>query len=104
MSPVKRLVKAATAPVRGYLNNHFEMVKEEVRHHTPVVDVDVDTSAAWLRVAELENTLAETSLYQARMLARLSEDLIDLAARIDGLERVVRQVASVVAASTVADR
>ena len=79
------------------------MVKEEVRHRTPVVDVGVDTSAAWLRVAELENTLAETSLYQARMLARLSDDLIDLAARIDGLERVVRQVASVVAASTVAD-
>ena len=99
---MKRLAKAATAPVRGYLNSHFEMVKQEVRHHTPVVDVD--TSGAWLRVAELENTLAETSLYQARMLARLSDDLIDLAARIDGLERVVRQVASVVAASTVADR
>ena len=97
-SPVGRVARAATAPVRGYLNNHFEMVKDEVRRARPTVDVDM--SAAWDTLVELENAIAELSLYQARILTRVSDEVTDLTGRIDDLERVVRQLADVVAAST----
>lgn len=105
-TPLHRVARAATAPVRGYLNEHFEMVKDEVRRTAsippPAVTVAapvVDDSAAWVRVAELENTLAELSLYQTRVMTRMTDEVSDLAGRIDELERIVRQLASVVAAS-----
>jgi hypothetical protein len=102
-----RAARSVTAPVRNYLNNHFEMVKEEVRTSAihpganqavagaPAGVTDAD---AWSRVAELENLLAEHGVHQARVLARLSEDVVELSARIEDLERVVRQLAAVVAA------
>lgn len=96
-SPIKRAARAATAPVRGYINNHFEMVKDEVRATGSTVQVD--ESAAWERVAELENTIAELSLYQTRVLTRLSDDVVELTGRVDDLERVVRQLAAVVGAA-----
>ncbi len=96
--PLRSAARAATAPVRNYLNDHFEMVKAEVRDHQPVVDVD--QGAAWERVGELENTLAEMSLYQAQMLARLREQMGDLDARIANLESLVERLADVVGAMT----
>ena len=42
--------------------------------------------------------LAEQSVHQARVLARLTEEVVELSARIEDLERVVRQLAAVVAA------
>ncbi len=109
-SPLRRVARAATSPVRGYLNDHFEMVKDEVRaaayHGTPVVaapvvaaPIVIDESAGWVRVAELENTLAELSLYQSRVMTRMTDEVAELNVRIDDLERIVRQLASVVAAS-----
>ena len=107
MTVFHRAARSATAPVRNYLNNHFEMVKEEVRTSAihpganqavagaPDGVTDAD---AWSRVAELENLLAEHGVHQARVLARLSEDVVELSARIEDLERVVRQLAAVVAA------
>ena len=98
MTVFHRAARSATAPVRNYLNNHFEMVKEEVRTsaiHPGANQADAD---AWSRVAELENLLAEQGVHQARVLARLSEDVVELSARIEDLERVVRQLAAVVAA------
>ena len=97
-SPIRRAAKVATSPVRSYINNHFEMVKQEVRQHNPVIDID--SAGPWQRVAELENSLAETSLYQAKLLARLSDDISQLSARINDLERVVRQLAAIAAASS----
>ena len=106
MTVFHRAVRSATAPVRNYLNNHFEMVKEEVR--TSAIHPGANQAVggapaaadadAWSRVAELENLLAEHGVHQARVLARLSEDVVELSARIEDLERVVRQLAAVVAA------
>jgi hypothetical protein len=101
-----RAARSATAPVRNYLNNHFEMVKEEVRAaaihpgaNQAVAGASAGSDAdAWSRVAELENLLAEHGVHQARVLARLSEDVVELSARIEDLERVARQLAAVVAA------
>ena len=102
MTVFHRAVRSATAPVRNYLNNHFEMVKEEVRtsanHPVAGAPDGVTDADAWSRVAELENLLAEHGVHQARVLARLSEDVVELSARIEDLERVVRQLAAVVAA------
>jgi hypothetical protein len=99
-----RAARTATAPVRDYINNHFEMVKQEVRAAgaasagSGAVTIAADGDDAWARVAELENLLAEQSVHQARVLARLTEDVVELSSRIEDLERVVRQLAVAVAA------
>lgn len=106
MTVFHRAARSATAPVRNYLNDHFEMVKEEVRasanhpgaNHPAAGAPAAADADAWSRVAELENLLAEHGVHQARVLARLSEDVVELSARIEDLERVVRQLAAVVAA------
>lgn len=98
-SPVKRAARAVTSPVRGYINNHFEMVKDEVRQAQPHVDVDV--SGSWVGVVELENAIAELSLYQTRILTRMSDEVAELSGRVEALERLVGQLAEVIAASTV---
>ncbi|MEO6654433.1 MAG: hypothetical protein ABIP17_17475 [Ilumatobacteraceae bacterium] len=106
-SPLRRIARGATAPVRGYLNEHFEMVKDEVRRTSaltppPVavaIPAAVDDSASWVRVAELENTIAELSLYQTRVITRMTDEVAELNVRFDELERIVRQLAAVVAAS-----
>jgi hypothetical protein len=99
---LRRASRAATAPLRNYINNHFEMVKQEVRaagSHPPGSGTDAD---AWSRVSELENVLAEQSVHQARVLARLTEEIVELTVRVGDLERVVRQLA-IVAAPPVPD-
>jgi hypothetical protein len=98
-SPVRNLARAATAPFRGYFNEHFEMVKDEVRRTT--ASVSVDDAGAWRQISELESAIAELTLYQTRVLNRLGDDVASLVSRIDELERVVGQLAAVVAASTV---
>ena len=99
-SPIARAARATTAPLRNFFNEHFEMVKDEVRRNARSADSGGGEGDAksWQRVAELENNLAEQSLYQARVLNRLSDDVADLAGRIEDLERVVRQLAEVAAA------
>ena len=101
-SPLARAVRASTAPIRKFFNQHFEMVKDEVRRNAAGSDGGAGGGdiAAWRRVAALENGLAEQALYQARVLNRLADEIDDLSARIDDLERTVRQLAEVVAAGT----
>ena len=95
------VIRHRSAPALG--NDHFEMVKQEVRaagrgDGGPPPAAQVSGADAWTRVAELENVLAEQSLHQARVLARLTEEVTELSSRIEELERVVRQLALVVAA------
>lgn len=104
-SPLRRAARAASAPVRGYLNDHFEMVKQEVRRvgaetHTAPANIDVDVSASWVGVVELENAIAELSLYQGRLVARMTDEISELGERVAELERIVTQLAEVVAART----
>ena len=109
-SPLRRAAKAATSPVRGYLNDHFEMVKDEVRRvgetsaHAPApAPVEVDLSASWVGVVEMENAIAELSLYQGRLIARLTDEVSVMSERVADLERIVAQLAEVVTAAR-ADR
>ncbi len=98
--PIRSAARAATSPVRNYINRHFEMVKDEIRSHQPVVDA----GAAWERVAELENTVSEMSLHQAQILARLRDQLGEVDRRLAGLETLVERLADVVGQMTVDDR
>jgi hypothetical protein len=97
-SSAKRIARAATAPMRGYFNNHFEMLKHEVREHAS--SGGAGDSAAWDRIAQLENTIAELSLYQGRLLTRMSDDVSELGSRVHDLERIVRQLAAIIDEST----
>jgi hypothetical protein len=105
-----RAARAATSPVRDYLNNHFEMVKQEVRSAgatnagtAAAATGSGDGNDAWARVAELENLLAEQSVHQARVLARLTEEVVELTARIEDVERLLRQLAVAVSAPVADD-
>jgi hypothetical protein len=98
----KRIARGATAPVRGYLNDHFEMVKEEVRRvgataPAPATPVTGTTDEAWARVAELENLMAEQAVHQARVLARNADELAALSARVEELEALVRTMVELLA-------
>ncbi len=99
----RRAARSVTAPVRGYLNDHFEMVKEEVRRvgdtarpATTVPDGGT-TDEAWARVAELESLLAEQSVHQARVMARVGDEMAALTDRVAELEQLVRTLAELLA-------
>lgn len=99
----RRAARSVTAPVRGYLNDHFEMVKEEVRRvgatpATGTVPAAGTTDEAWARVAELENLMAEQAVHQARVMARVGDELAALTDRVAELESLLRTVVDIVAA------
>lgn len=97
----RRIARGATAPVRGYLNDHFEMVKEEVRRvgatAPEAAAAGGTTDEAWARVGELENLLAEQAVHQARVLARNADELAALSARVEELEALVRTLVELLA-------
>lgn len=96
---LRNVARSATAPVRGYFNQHFEQVKSEIRNQKPELD---DDSQAWKRVADLENQLAEMALHQSQVLARLADRVEATNDRVAELERLVERLADVIAAQTVA--
>ncbi len=97
---VRRAARSVTAPVRGYLNDHFEMVKEEVRRvgGSPSGGPAAAGDDAWARVAELENLMAEQAVHQARVLARVGDEVAALTERVVELEALLRTVVEAVAA------
>ncbi len=95
--PLRNAARAATSPVRGYFNQHFEQVKSEIRNQK----VELDDDDAWTRVADLENLLAEMALHHSQSLARLADEVATANDRIAELERLVERLADVVAAMTV---
>lgn len=93
-----------SGPLRDYFNQHFEMVKEEVRRSgaappVPAGDAPASDTAAWERVSDLENALAELSVHQIRVIARLTDEVGALGDRVADLERIVAQLADVVGAA-----
>jgi uncharacterized coiled-coil protein SlyX len=72
------------------------MVKEEVRR-VGAGRSAAPTDDAWVRVAELESLLAEQSVHQARVMARVADEIAALSERVGDLEHVVRALAAVTA-------
>ena len=106
---IRRVLRGSTAPMRSYLNEHFEQVKAEVRLGTETVisrtaeltqgsggAASVSNLDAWTRVNELESSIAEVALHQSRTIDRLTDEVSTLSDRIVELERVVASLAAVV--------
>ncbi len=82
-------LRSLTAPVRGYFNGHFEMVKSEIRSLRDRTDgLGLTESEA---IAELASVVAETELHQTAAIARLTD-------RVDGIERELAELRRAVAA------
>jgi transposase len=94
------VARSATAPIRGYFNGHFEMLKQEIRTSGGRAGggaAEAEPGGTAARLAELEALLAEQAQHQARVLARLGDDLGALTERIAELERVVGRLAEAAA-------
>lgn len=103
-SPLAKAARSTTAPFRNFFNDHFEMVKHEVRT-ARVVDAHTDARIDELRavVADLEAGLVEQSVHHARALVATEETLHRLEARIADLQRSIDRLNDVVAASVTLD-
>ena len=104
------LMRRIGAPVRGYFNNHFEMVKEEVRESSTT-----ETTTALHEVRhnlwhlamtmnhtfeEFAATSAESQQYVARQLAEMRQQTLMLAEVAD---RIARQLEKINAGTSLVD-
>lgn len=96
---VRRVARGATSPLRDFFNQHFEMVKAEIRS----VDAGAELPALQAVIADLEADLVEQSLHHARVLSRLRADIEGLDNRIVELERLIGRLTDVVAAAMLDD-
>lgn len=96
---VRRVARGATSPVRNFFNQHFEMVKAEIR----AADGGPVPTALQAVIADLEADLVEQSLHHARVLTRLRADVEALDNRIVELERLIDRLTDVVAAAMLDD-
>jgi len=85
--------------LRNFFNQHFEMVKAEIRAN----DGGTQLPALQAVIADLEADVIEQSLHHARVLAGLRSDVEALDARIVELERLIGRLTDVVAAAMLDD-
>ena len=103
-SPKAKLTSAARAtagPVRNYFNNHFEMTKQEVRR--AVADSGVaalEHAQTGRHLAELSNVVAETQLYQSKMISELRREVAALRSDLAEMAATSAELAAVLAAMT----
>ena len=88
---VRRVARGATSPLRDFFNQHFEMVKAEIRS----IDTGAEIPGLQAVIADLEADLIEQSLHHARVLA--------LDTRLVELERLIGRLTDVVAAAMLDD-
>lgn len=104
----KGLVRSISSPIRNFINQHFEAVKDEVRAQSARVIESFDGRAAngdgtaqldeaWRTVGQLENSMLEAMLHQSVTINKLSATCEQLGERIESLERSVNRVAAVLA-------
>jgi hypothetical protein len=96
---VRRVARGATSPLRDFFNQHFEMVKAEIR----AADGGTRLPEIQAVIADLEADLVEQSLHHARVLARLRAEVQALDTRIVELERLIGRLTDVVAAAMLDD-
>jgi BMFP domain-containing protein YqiC len=99
-SPITRAARSTTSPFRNFFNQHFEMVKHEVRT-AGAVHARPENDALHMMLADLEAGLVEQSLHHAKALARVRDDLDQLDARLAAIERSVDRLTEVLAASLI---
>lgn len=100
---LKSVARSATAPARNYINNHFEMTKAEVRGLVDQLG-DLDQSSRNASILELGNVVAETALYQSRMISQSRSDVESLRSEVAELTALVDQLVGVIGAMNMRDR
>lgn len=95
-SPFTSVARSVAAPARNYFNSHFEMTKDEIRR--AVARGAAESSHHSLD--ELANVVAETQLFQSKIIGELRQETASLGNRIGELEAVVAQLTAVVVALT----
>ena len=91
-NPLSRLASAVTAPVRGYVNNHFEAVKDEVRMQSGRSHDQVVAS-----ITAVDQHQAERADRLDARVAELADRVAALTAEVDELRETNRRMAAVVA-------
>ena len=98
---LKSAARATVGPVRNYFNNHFEMTKQEVRRAAAESGVAApDYAPPGGQLAELSNIVAETQLYQSKMISELRREIAALRSEIAEMSATSTELAAVLAAMT----
>lgn len=91
------------APVLNYFNNHFEMTKEEVRCVVANSGASaIDQAQTSRQLAELSNVVAETQLYQSKLISELRREVAALRDELGQMSTSAAELAAVLAAMTLA--
>jgi ribosomal protein L29 len=98
---LKSAARATVGPVRNYFNNHFEMTKQEVRRAAVESGVaTLDDARSGGELAELSNVVAETQLYQSKMISELRREIAALRSEIAEMSATSAELAAVLGAMT----
>jgi hypothetical protein len=95
-SPFSSVARSVAAPARNYFNSHFEMTKDEIRRAVARGAAESSHHS----MDELANVVAETQLFQSKIIGELRHETISLGERIGDLQRSVEQLEAVVAQLT----
>lgn len=74
---VRAAVRGVGAPLRGFFNQHFEMVKTDLRGSAAEVQQ---------RLAEITNFVTETNLHNAKIIAGLRSEVREMADQVARLQ------------------
>jgi len=98
---LKSAARATVGPVRNYFNNHFEMTKQEVRlAATESGAAALDYAQSGGQLAELSNVVAETQLYQSKMISELRREIAALRSELAQMSATSAELAAVLTAMT----
>ena len=97
-SQLAGIARSAGAPVRNYFNAHFENTKQEVRDYAGTnTEIARQTDTNTQVLTQLGNVVAETELYQSRVIGQLRTDVADLTTQIEEMRRDLAQMTALVA-------
>ncbi len=103
---LRSAARSTAAPLLNYFNNHFEMTKDEIRRSAAaavVPDAALDAQMQTGRhLAELSNVVAETQLYQSKLIGDLRREIAALRAEVEQLGSTSSELAAVLTAMTLA--
>ena len=98
---LKSAARATVGPVRNYFNNHFEMTKQEVRRVAAESGIAaLDQARSGGQLAELSNVVAETQLYQSKMISELRREIAALRSDLAEMSATSAELSAVLAAMT----